>query len=333
MRRRQFIKTGLLGSAAVLAGCAEARRDLKEGYDAGRAAADGDARDVLYTISLAQWSLHKAIFAGELDPLDFPVISRDEFAIDGIEYVNGLFTDRRTDEEYLTELRNRCDGAGVQSLLIMCDGEGRIGDPDENARTQTIDNHRRWLDAASFLGCHSIRVNASSEGDWETQKALAADGLRRLTEVAAEQNLNVIVENHGGISSNGQWLAEVMQAVDHPRCGTLPDFGNWHMGDALGGEYDPYEGTEELMPFAKAVSFKTHRLAEDPGGPHFRYNYATQEYFPVDFDRLMRLTLDAGYRDWVGIEYEGSDVDEITGIKRSKAILEHLHETLKSDYS
>ena len=332
MKRRDFIRTSALASAGFWAlGCSEeTRQAMKEGYDAGRAASAPP--DDLYGISLAEWSLHKAIFAGDLDPLDFAVVARQEFGIGAIEYVNGLFADKRSDQEYLTELRNRADGEGVQSLLIMCDGEGRIGDPDDAARQQTIDNHRRWLDAASFLGCHSIRVNAASEGDWDTQKMLAADGLRRLTEIAAEQDLNVIVENHGGISSNGQWLAEVMQTVDHERCGTLPDFGNWYMGDDMGG-YDPYQGTEDLMPFAKAVSFKTHRVSDDPDGTHFRHNWATGEYTEIDFVRLMRITLDAGYRSWVGIEYEGSDVDEYEGIRRSKDILEHIHEQLKPEYT
>ena len=324
MKRRDFLKTSALASGAVLLG--SACRESAEAGSAPTASAD------LYHVSLAQWSLHKAIFGGDLDPLDFAVVARQEFGIGGIEYVNGLFTDRRTDAEYLQALQSRADGEGVQSLLIMCDGEGRLGDPDETARQTTIDNHRRWLDAAAFLGCHSIRVNAASEGDWDTQRDLAADGLRRLTEIAAEQNLNVIVENHGGISSNGAWLAEVMETVDHPRCGTLPDFGNWNMG-AEQGEYDPYQGLTNLMPFAKAVSFKTHRVAEDPSGPHFRFQGSNREYGEIDFVRLMRITLDAGYRSWVGIEFEGSDVGEIEGIRRSKAILDHIHEQLKPEYS
>lgn len=336
MRRRDFLKHSMVatGAGVLVAACGDAAKDMKDGYaDAGAESASEEAATAgagLYSISLAQWSLHRSIRSGDLDPLDFAVAARQEFDIGGIEYVNGLFTDRRTDEEYLRELASRASDNDVTSVLIMCDGEGRIGDPDDAARTQTIDNHRRWIDAASFLGCHSIRVNAQSEGDWDTQKELAADGLRRLTEVAAAQDINVIVENHGGISSNGAWLAEVMQLVDHDRCGTLPDFGNWDIGD--GEQYDFYQGTTELMPFAKAVSFKTHIMSDDPEGEHFRTNWAGDRY-PIDFERLMRISLDAGYRGWVGIEYEGSEVGEYEGIRQSKAILEHLHEKLKSDYA
>ncbi len=331
MRRRDFLKHSALatGASLFLGACSEEGR---EAYEEGSANSPGEAPATasLYSISLAQWSLHRAIRSGKVDPLDFAVVARSEFDIGGIEYVNGLFTDRRTDEKYLRELAKRAADHDVTSVLIMCDGEGRLGDPDDAARTQTIDNHRRWIDAASFLGCHSIRVNAQSEGDWDTQKQLAADGLRRLTEVAAEQDINVIVENHGGISSNGAWLAEVIQTVDHERCGTLPDFGNWDTGN--GEQYDFYKGTEELMPFAKAVSFKTHILSEDPSGPHFRTDWAGARY-PIDFERLMRITLDAGYRSWVGIEFEGSEVDEYEGVRQSKAVLAYLHEKLKSDYS
>jgi L-ribulose-5-phosphate 3-epimerase len=328
MRRRDFLRqTTLAAGAGFLAACGqEGKADMEAGYaDVQASSATGP----LFRVSLAQWSFHRAIQSGEMDPLDFAAAAKS-LDIAGIEYVNGLFTDRRTDDDYLRELGTRADGEGVRSVLIMCDGEGALGAPDEAARTLTIENHRRWIDAAAFLGCHSIRVNASSQGDWDTQRDLAADGLRRLTEVAAAQDINVIVENHGGISSNGAWLAEVMRLVDHDRCGTLPDFGNWDLGD--GNQYDFYKGTEELMPFAKAVSFKTHILADQPDGTHYRTDWAGNRT-PIDFDRLMRIVLDAGYRGYVGIEFEGSELDEMTGIRRSKVILDHLHDKLQSDYS
>jgi L-ribulose-5-phosphate 3-epimerase len=329
MRRRDFLKTGALATGATFLGsaCVDGRASTSR-PDSNAGA--GTARSPIFSVSLAQWSLHRAIQSGELDPLDFAVVSRREFGIEGVEYVNGLFTDRRTDAEYLAELKTRADGEGVRSVLIMCDGEGRLGDPDADARSQTIDNHRRWIDAASFLGCHSIRVNAASEGDWETQRDLAADGLGRLTEVGADQNISVIVENHGGISSNAKWLAEVMRAVDNPACGTLPDFGNWDMG--ADGFYDPYLGTEELMPFAKAVSFKTHIIDPAEGGVNYLVDRSGNRR-EIDFTRLMRTVLDAGYRGFVGVEFEGSEVDEMTGIRDSKAILDRIEEQLRPEYS
>ena len=204
----------------------------------------------------------------------------------------------------------RCDDYGVRSLLIMCDGEGALGDPDEAARTQAVENHYRWVEAARFLGCHSIRVNAQSAGTADEQRDLAADGLRRLTEFAAPMEINVVVENHGGWSSNGQWLASVMEAVDHPRCGTLPDFGNFQTSP--GEWYDRYQGMAELMPYAKAVSAKSHAFDEQGN--------ETQ----TDFFRTVGIVYEAGYRGFLGIEYEGTELSEPDGIRATKALLERV---------
>jgi sugar phosphate isomerase/epimerase len=271
-----------------------------------------------FEISLAEWSLHRALNAGELDNLDFPAVTRTDYGIEAVEYVNSFFKDKARDEAYLTDLKQRCDDHGVTSVLIMCDGEGALGDPDDAARTTAIENHYRWIEAARFLGCHSIRVNARSEGSPDEQQALAADGLRRLTEFAAQHDINVLVENHGGLSSNGAWLAGVMRMVDHPRCGTLPDFGNFRIaGDEW---YDRYQGVTELMPFAKAVSAKSHEFDEDGNETG------------TDFFRMMRIVLDAGYRGYVGIEYEGQNLSEPEGIRATKALLERVRAELGESY-
>ena len=199
MNRRSFIKTSTLSAAAASLPVATTQ------------AAQHKSKP-LFKISLAQWSLNRRFFGREqpkLDNLDFAKTARG-FGIDAIEYVNQFFMDKAKDKKYLTEMKSRASDLGVKSLLIMCDREGRIGDPDDAKRQQTVENHRKWLDAAKFLGCHSIRVNAGSEGTWDEQVKLAADGLARLTEFGAAQGLNVIVENHGGLSSNADWLAEVI---------------------------------------------------------------------------------------------------------------------------
>ncbi|GAB4108814.1 MAG: sugar phosphate isomerase/epimerase [Phycisphaeraceae bacterium] len=268
----------------------------------------------LFSISLAQWSLHKALFAREIDHLDFPEIARSRFGIDAIEYVNTFFKDKARDQDYLIEMKKRAADQGVKSLLIMCDGEGRLGDPDAKARRQAVDNHVKWLEAAEFLGCHSIRVNAASEGSFEQQQQLAADGLRQLCEMADGFGLNVLVENHGGLSSNGSWLAGVMKLVDHPRVGTLPDFGNFRIRDDVW--YDRYQGVTELMPYAKAVSAKSHDF-DDAGNET-----------GTDYRRMMKIVLDAGYHGYVGIEYEGSRLSEMDGIAATKALLERVREEL-----
>ncbi len=184
-----------------------------------------------FKISLAQWSLHRRLRGAqkpELDNLDFALTAR-ELGIDAIEYVNSFFKKHAADKKYLARMKKRAADVGVKSLLIMVDGEGKLGDAKGKQRKEAVDNHKKWVDAAHFLGCHSIRVNASSSGTPEEQRKLVVEGLTQLTEYAKTAGLNVIVENHGGLSSNGAWLASVMKAVNNPRCGTLPDFGNFRL--------------------------------------------------------------------------------------------------------
>jgi len=263
-----------------------------------------------FRISLAQWSLHRGLFAGDLDTLDFARTARHEFGIDGIEYVNQFFKDKANDEDYLAELAQRAADEGVTSVLVMCDNLGKLGDPDEKLRTQAVENHFPWVEAAKRLGCHSIRVNAASKGSPEEQRKLVADGLTRLAEYAGQMDMAVLVENHGGLSSDGAWLAGVMKLVDRPNCGTLPDFGNF-------GDYDRYRGVAELMPFAKGVSAKSHEF--DADGNEVR----------TDYRRMLRIVVDAGYRDWVGIEYEGKSLSEPEGIRATKRLLERVRTELE----
>ncbi len=305
--RRGFIRS----SAALIAG---ASLVVPEAHAKEDDAEDEPDTAALFKISLAQWSLHRALYEGKLDNLDFASVAKKEFGIDGVEYVNSFFKDKAKDEKYLGEMKSRAADLGVTSVLIMCDGEGRIGDPDEAARIKSVENHYKWVEAAKFLGCHCIRVNAASEGEYQEQQRLAADGLRRLCEFADGYDINVTVENHGGLSSNGEWLAGVMKMTDHPRVGTLPDFGNFNIGD--GKVYDRYKGVTELMPYAKAVSAKTHDF-DDKG------NETKTDYF-----KMMKIVLDAGYHNWVGIEYEGSRLGEMEGIAATKALLERVKKEL-----
>jgi L-ribulose-5-phosphate 3-epimerase len=265
----------------------------------------------LYRISLAQWSLHKTLFSGKLDNLDFPRTAKQQFGIEAVEYVNQFFKDKAKDAAYLGDLAKRAADEGVTNVLVMCDGLGNLGDPDAAARTKAIENHFPWVEAAKRLGCHSIRVNAASKGSFEEQQKLAADGLTRLADYAAQMGMNVIVENHGGLSSNGQWLAGVMKLVAKPNCGTLPDFGNFH-------DYDRYRGVEELMPFAKGVSAKSHEF--DADGNEVR----------SDYRRMLKLVVAAGYRGWVGIEYEGKALPEAEGIVATKRLLERVRSELQA---
>ncbi len=258
-----------------------------------------------FKISLAEWSLHRTIFGGEMTNLDFPKVAREKYGIDAIEYVNQFFKDKAKDAKYLAELKQICKDQGVKSVLIMCDGEGATGDPAAAKRTQAVENHYKWVDAAKYLGCHSIRVNAQSRGTREEQAKLCADGLARLGEYGAKVGIGVIVENHGGISSHGDWLADVMRRVNMKNVGTLPDFGNFY-------EYDRYQGVQDLMPFAKGVSAKSNDFGPDG-------NELNMDYF-----RLLDIVKQAGYRGRVGIEYEGGRLSEHHGILKTKAILEEV---------
>jgi len=292
-------------------------------------------RPPLYRISLAQWSLHRALYGtlepgedrvallrsdpdralrGTLKPLDFPIVARREFGLEGVEYVNTFMYGHADDAQFLDELKRRCDGEGVTSVLIMCDLEGALGDPDPAAREQAVENHVRWLRAAARLGCHAIRVNAQSRGTPEEQSMLAADGLHALAERAEPFGLHVIVENHGGYSSRGSWLVDTLRRADHPLLGTLPDFGNFTVSSTE--QYDKYRGVEEMMPMARAVSAKSHVFDADGNEAE------------IDFRRMMKIVVDAGYRGWVGVEYEGSAHSEHDGIRLTARLLERIREEM-----
>lgn len=265
-----------------------------------------------FMISLAEWSLHRAVLGKKLDHLDFPKTAKQDYGLEAIELSSQLFADKIKDHAYLTEFKRRADDAGVKILLIMVDGEGALGDPDEAKRKQAVENHSKWIDAAKLYNCHSIRVNAETPGTGtpDEQADRAADGLRQLTAFAAKNGVNVIVENHGGLSSNGAWLAGVMKKVNLSTCGTLPDFGNFELGN--GQQYDRYQGVAEMMPYAKAVSAKA--MDFDAEGNETR----------TDYRRMIKIVLESNYRGFLGIEYEGEQLSEPDGIRATKRLLEKV---------
>lgn len=293
--RRQFLVQSSLATAAIATGTRLHAQDKNE---------------PLFKISLAQWTINKELRSGKIDNLDFAKVAHDH-KIHAIEYVNQFFMDKAKDKAYLTEMKKRASDLGVESVLLMCDREGSIGDPDKTKRAKTVDNHRKWIDAAKILGCHSIRVNAGSAGSWKEQVELAADGLAKLTAFGDAEGINVIVENHGSLSSNADWLAEVIAKVDHKRCGTLPDFGNFRIKD--GESYDSYKGIKRLMPWAKGVSVKDI-VWDDKGNQQ-----------PLEFERMFRIVLDAGFHGYCGIEYGG-----FSGLNKSRERLEKVRVKLSA---
>jgi sugar phosphate isomerase/epimerase len=259
-----------------------------------------------FKISLAEWSLHRALWAKEMTNLDFPVKAVKDYGIYGVEYVSTFFKDTST--EYLNELLKISKDNNVTNVLIMIDAQGSLGDSDKAAREKAVENHHRWIEAAKFLGCHSIRVNAAGKGT-ETEVADAVvESLSKLCTFAEPLHMNVVVENHGGYSSNGKWLTGVMKRVNLKNCGTLPDFGNFKVSPTE--EYDRYLGVQELMAYAKGVSGKSHDFNAEGNEIH------------TDFYRMMKIVKDAGYKGWVDVEYEGTNLSEPEGIKATKLLLE-----------
>lgn len=252
----------------------------------------------------------------ELDHLDFARMAATDFGIYGVEYVNQFFADKANDTSYLKEMNLRAEDHGVKQLLIMIDGEGGLAETDDQLRKQSVENHYKWVDAAKFLGCHSIRVNAySSSPDRATAQSAAVEGLGTLSSYADQVGLNVIVENHGGFSSDGQWLSGVMKQINMTNCGTLPDFGNFCVQQGDHGcaiEYDRYKGVEEMIPFAKAISAKSHDFDENG----FERN--------TDYKRMFDIIKSSGYQGYIGIEYEGAQLSEPDGIRRTKTLIERM---------
>ena len=319
--RRAFLKKSLqlstgLGLASLLPSCATPYTRSQK-------------KKQLFKISLAEWSVHKRIRKNTgydpLDHLDFAACAKG-LGIDAIEYVNTLF-EKGADPKYVAQVKTRTEEEGVKGLLIMIDREGKLGEATTAKRQVTVDNHKKWLDAAATLGCHSIRVNASSRGSYDEQMKLAADGLHMLCDEGDKQGLNVIVENHGGFSSNGQWLVGVMKLVDHPRCGILPDFGNFMLDRNTGEFYDIYKGVAEFMPYAKAVSAKSFDW--DTGkGKFITADQRKGREVSLDYERLLKIVVDAGYNGYIGIEYEGEKHSPKEGILKTKAVMEAVREKL-----
>jgi sugar phosphate isomerase/epimerase len=273
---------------------------------------------MFFKISLAEWSLHQALQSGSMTNLDFPVKAKNDFGINAVEYVNQFFMDKATDGKYLAELKKICDDNEVASVLIMIDHEGFLADPDSHLRSKAVDNHFKWVDAAKFLGCHSIRVNCFGSGTADEMSKRCSESLRKIAEYAQPIGISVIVENHGGFSSDAKWLTNVIRNTGMANCGLLPDFGNFcverEKGDMWDSPcvrwYDRYIGMEELMPYAKGVSAKTFDFDEDGN------------CVETDFKRMLSIVQKSGYTGYVGVEYEGKGLSEEEGILRTVELLE-----------
>lgn len=301
MNRRRFVETGALAGAGLVV--------PSLGHLAGVARPAGGRLPPPYRISLAGWSLNRRHFReGKLPALDFPQVAREEYGIEAIELVNTMLPSPTY--RFLQQLGQRAAQHDVAILLIMCDAEGDLSSEDDAQRLLAVRNHHKWVDIAAILGCHSIRVNSGGRAGDEGDMRRCGDSLRRLAEYAAPQGINVIVENHGGLSSHPASLVRAIELAARANVGTLPDFGNFPEG------VDRYEATRAMMPYAKAVSAKCYDFDE------------RGEETTIDFARMMRIVVDAGYHGYVGIEYEGDRLSEHDGIVAAKRLLERVGETL-----
>jgi L-ribulose-5-phosphate 3-epimerase len=268
-------------------------------------------------ISLAQWSLNRAFFADELDAKDFAQISSNDYGIQAIEYVSAFYKDEVSDEMLWLDLKKRADDLDVESLLIMVDDEGELGNPDDGERKIAVENHYKWVNAAKLLGCHSIRVNAFGDGSKAEVRQALVDGMGSLSAHAAKEDINIIIENHGLYSSDATFIVGVIKEVNMPNFGTLPDFGNWCLSAKWGSTqieceqvYDRYQGVSEFMPYAKAVSAKSYNF-DSNGDDRI-----------IDYAKMLKVVKETGYDGYIGIEYEGTELSEPEGIRATKALIE-----------
>lgn len=307
--RRQFIRQSLMGAGTLMV--ASSFRSF--------GTADPDIK-----ISLAEWSFHRALQSGKMDHMDFPARAKKEFGISAVEYVNGFFGGTKMDfkaaaknKPYLNELLKRSQDAGVFNHLLMCDDEGPLSSVDQKERLESVDNHKKWIEAAKILGCQTVRVNLHGEGDPEDRKKASVDALSRLGEFAKPMKINVVVENHGSVTSNADWLTAVMKEVNRDNVGTLPDFGNFCMSHPWGTiqegcdeKYDVYKGIQQMLAYAKGVSAKTYDF--DGNG--------TQPL--LDYKRLIGIVKASGFKGYIGIEYEGIYQPEEEGVRNTQALLQ-----------
>ena len=267
-------------------------------------------------ISLAQWSLHRSFRDGTLDSVNFASIAMEKYGIDAVEYVNGLYPDKASDEAFWNSMKKRSSDAGVKNLVLMVDDEGDLGVASEKERLKSVENHYKWVNVAKLLGCPTMRVNAFGDADREIYRIAIMDGMSRLADYADKSGINIVIENHGLFSSDAALIAGIIKEVNRPNFGSFPDFGNWCLSAKWGttqGEcdkvYDRYQGVAELLPYAKAVSAKSYNFNEKG------------EDTKIDYYRMMKIVKESDYNGYIGIEYEGMEKSEHEGILITKELM------------
>ena len=256
-------------------------------------------------LAVQQYSFNRQLRSGEMNILDFPKTVVEGTGIKALEYFIGHIEDKLNDTAFFKQLRKRSDDLGAVNTMMLCRSKNAVDSPDEQIRKLAIEGYRPWLEATRILGGKYIRVDTRHKGDAEKQKSFAVAGLRSLCKVADEYEMGILVENHGNHSGNGAWLADVMKKVNLANCGTLPDFQNFK-------EYDPYQGVTEMMPWAKILCAKAKSF--DVNGDEEN----------VDYRKMLKIAKAAGFRGYIGIEFEGHGVDPVQGINATKKLIQKV---------
>ncbi len=303
MDRRRILKLGVASGVAWLTS-SRVSAQCKFLGSPNKIAADW------LTLAVQQYSFNRQLRSGDMNILDFPKTVVEGTGIKALEYFNGHIEDKLNDIAFFKQLRKRCDDLGAVNTIMLCRSKNAVDSPDEKIRKLAIEGYRPWLEATKLLGGKYIRVDTRHRGDAEMQKRFAIAGLRSLCEVADEYEMGILVENHGNHSGNGAWLADVMKKVDLENCGTLPDFQNFK-------EYDPYQGVAEMMPWAKILCAKSKSF-DDSGAEE-----------NVDYRKMLKIAKAAGFRGYIGIEFEGHGVDPVAGINATKNLIQRVMRELK----
>ena len=318
LSRRKFLNNSLLGIAGTCTGIAFL--DSVWAPANSRTFSNPNSlnyEDLFFKISLAQWSLHRSFNDGKLKAEEFPVIAKNQFDINAVEYVNSLYSKQAENSAFWNDLNQRARNQGVRNLLIMVDDEGDLGDTNDKKRKIAVENHYKWVDAAKILECHSIRINGFGKGSKEQVGSALVDGMGALGAYAEKAGINVVIENHGLYTSDGKWIVDVLTRIGKDNCGSLPDFGNFCTARKWGSTqdgtcpevYDRYLGVREMMPFAKGVSAKSYKFDE------------SGQETTIDYGKMLQIVKEAGFTGYIGIEYEGIELSEPDGIIATKKLL------------
>ena len=301
-KRRNFIQTTIAASLGIpLMG--------------SNLISDSLLNDQNIKISLQCYSFASSLFTKKMNIIDFPKIVREDFNIDAAEYWNRPMVEKRRDSNFIRELNKRTNDYGLENTFMLVDlinfqtGESKsLCSRDKIERNFAIEEHKEWIEFSKAIGCKGIRVNLWSDNMTRSEvKSISQDSLGELLEFSNKINMSIVIENHGGYTSDAKWLIDLIKSINHPKLGTLPDFGTRNFcikrapktesgifGSQCVDQYDKYKGVKEMLPYAKGISAKSHTFNNDG------------EEMSTDYKKMINLIKASGFNDYIAIEYEGA---------------------------